>query len=215
MLGKKFNMLTVIDENKVDGKVKCKCDCGNMKYVRPDHLKNGNTKSCGCYRRKRTPANAKDLTGEKFGKLTVIKRLDEKSKHGAIWVLKCDCGNTSKAVTSDLTSGKVKTCGCSWTDAGKKVQDWNEDDKIDGVFVPMLTKNSPTGASGVKGVRKRVRKNGTVRWQAHIGIKNKDIYLGSFKTIEEAAKARKDAEEKYYKPYIEKYKNKDDENENS
>jgi len=214
MLGKKYNMLTVVDDKRVNGKIKCKCDCGNIKYIRPDHLISGNTKSCGCYRKKRKPSNFKDLTGKRFGKLTVLKQSNKTSKHGAVWELKCDCGNTSTAVTSDLTSGKIKTCGCSWSEAGNKVQKWKENDKIDGVFVPMLTKNSPTGASGVKGVRRRVRKNGTVRWQAHIGIKNKDIYLGSFKTIEEATKARKEAEEKYYKPYIKEYKaKKDDKNE--
>ena len=52
MIGKKFNMLTVLEElpeRKHGGKVyRCKCDCGNIKDVRSDMLKNGNAKSCGC-----------------------------------------------------------------------------------------------------------------------------------------------------------------------
>lgn len=45
--GKKFNMLTAIE---YDGnqKWKCRCDCGNIAYVRSDSLKNGSTTSCGC-----------------------------------------------------------------------------------------------------------------------------------------------------------------------
>lgn len=52
MIGKKFNMLTVLEElpeRKHGGKVyRCKCDCGNIKDVRSDMLKNGSVKSCGC-----------------------------------------------------------------------------------------------------------------------------------------------------------------------
>jgi len=157
--------------------------------------------------KKMRPANLLDLTGKKFGKLTVVERSDKKSKRGAVWVCECDCGNTTTVVASDLTGGKTHSCGCGWVEAGKKVVKHNEESKIDGVFTPLLTKNSPTGESGVKGVRKRVRKNGTVRWQAHIGLKNKDIYLGSFETIDQAAKAREEAEEKYYKPFLEEKEN--------
>lgn len=52
MIGKKFNMLTVLEElpeRKHGSRVyRCKCDCGNIKDVRQDMLKNGHVKSCGC-----------------------------------------------------------------------------------------------------------------------------------------------------------------------
>lgn len=52
MIGKKFNMLTVLEElpkRKHGARVyRCKCDCGNFKDVRSDMLKSGKTKSCGC-----------------------------------------------------------------------------------------------------------------------------------------------------------------------
>lgn len=53
MIGKKFNRLLVVEEvgsnshNKIV--YKCLCDCGNTTNVVGSHLKNGNTKSCGCY----------------------------------------------------------------------------------------------------------------------------------------------------------------------
>lgn len=54
LTGQKFARLTVIErdtEMKVKGRVmwRCKCDCGNLKSVAGCHLRNGTTKSCGCY----------------------------------------------------------------------------------------------------------------------------------------------------------------------
>ena len=44
----KFSRWTVL-EYKGQGKWLCKCECGNLKEVRSSHLKNGASKSCGCY----------------------------------------------------------------------------------------------------------------------------------------------------------------------
>ena len=52
----------------------------------------------------------------RFGRLVVLERHEEKlSKSGKYywtWKCKCDCGNYHYAVTAELTSGKVKSCGC-------------------------------------------------------------------------------------------------------
>lgn len=57
--------------------------------------------------------NFKDLTGVKFGRLTVLGRSDNQPKGGyAIWVCKCDCGNISAVRSYFLTSGHTKSCGC-------------------------------------------------------------------------------------------------------
>lgn len=60
----------------------------------------------------------KDLTGQKFGKLTAIKRVDDyilkNGRHKIMWLCKCDCGNESIVRGEDLRSGHTKTCGCSW-----------------------------------------------------------------------------------------------------
>lgn len=53
-----------------------------------------------------------DLTGRKFGKLTVIEKT-EKTKNGSIlWKCKCDCGGAICASTRDLNKGRIKSCGC-------------------------------------------------------------------------------------------------------
>ena len=58
----------------------------------------------------------KDLTGQKFGRLTVLEKscLDS-GRNGCktYWICRCDCGNLTSVMTSNLTSGKVISCGCA------------------------------------------------------------------------------------------------------
>lgn len=53
-----------------------------------------------------------DLTGQRFGKLTVVK-IDKKSNDGHYkWLCKCDCGAKKSILGKSLNSGKTKSCGC-------------------------------------------------------------------------------------------------------
>lgn len=52
-----------------------------------------------------------DLTGQKFGRLTVVKKLGH-YKGNALWLCECECGN-KKIVRSDaLRSNRIRSCGC-------------------------------------------------------------------------------------------------------
>jgi hypothetical protein len=52
-----------------------------------------------------------DLTGKRFGKLTVLKKL-RKAENGSFkWLCKCECGNTTMTYTGNLNTGHTKTCG--------------------------------------------------------------------------------------------------------
>lgn len=53
-----------------------------------------------------------DLTGKKFGELTVIKKSEIKKSNRIAWECKCSCGNTTIVITNHLTSGHTKSCGC-------------------------------------------------------------------------------------------------------
>ena len=56
-----------------------------------------------------------DLTGQRFGKLTVIKfskDVQSGNRKRKYWLCKCDCGNFKEVRTDGLTSGNVKSCGC-------------------------------------------------------------------------------------------------------
>ena len=53
-----------------------------------------------------------DLTGQVFGKLTVIE-LDQESSGRRKWICKCSCGNTVSVREYNLKSGNTKSCGCT------------------------------------------------------------------------------------------------------
>ena len=54
----------------------------------------------------------KNLTGKRFGRLTVVRRDFPKGKTGTFWLCSCDCGNMKSVSASNLHSGWTKSCGC-------------------------------------------------------------------------------------------------------
>ena len=56
----------------------------------------------------------KDLTGQKFGRLTVIKKDPEKLGGAAYWICQCECGNIKSIRGSALTTlnKPTRSCGC-------------------------------------------------------------------------------------------------------
>lgn len=53
----------------------------------------------------------KHLEGTKVGMLSVIRR-DGRRRGSQAWLCQCDCGNEAHVTTSELTSGRAKSCGC-------------------------------------------------------------------------------------------------------
>lgn len=53
-----------------------------------------------------------DITGNKYGKLTVLRRVENAPKGKARWECRCDCGNVVIVRGGDLKYGTVKSCGC-------------------------------------------------------------------------------------------------------
>ena len=119
LLGKRFDRLLVLSfvEEKKDKRGNkhwywlCQCDCGNIKVIDGHGLIYGHTHSCGCLK------HGADLTGQKFGRLTVIKEAESqirKDKKGRkkMWLCKCDCGNEHTVLQDSLVNGTTKSCGC-------------------------------------------------------------------------------------------------------
>ena len=74
----------------------------------------------------------RDLTGQVFGRLTVIECAGKpKGKKTYSWLCRCECGNTSVVDVSALTSGNTKSCGCGKYDGFKRYNDLqSEQNKI-------------------------------------------------------------------------------------
>ena len=54
----------------------------------------------------------KDITGQKFGRLTVIKYIGADKDRHSLWECACDCGNTYVAKANSIRRGLTKSCGC-------------------------------------------------------------------------------------------------------
>lgn len=56
-----------------------------------------------------------DITGQKFGKLTVIKQVEKPKKFKrkeSCWLVRCDCGNEKIILKNSLINGNTRSCGC-------------------------------------------------------------------------------------------------------
>lgn len=57
-------------------------------------------------------ARGKDLTGERFGKLTVLGKTGGRKNNYVVWRCRCDCGGEIDVDTHRLKRGTVTDCGC-------------------------------------------------------------------------------------------------------
>jgi hypothetical protein len=92
---------------------KLKCLSGTIKYKRQQFDISQNTKKQG-----------KNLAGQKFGKLLVIKEHLRKNKR-IFWFCKCKCGNDKIVSGHDLATGNTGSCGCSHWTSGSDHYLWN------------------------------------------------------------------------------------------
>lgn len=208
-----------------------------------------------------------DLTGMRFGKLTVISYHGLNKHRKRTWDCKCDCGGKSIVTGSDLKNGHIKTCGCSWhkenpavfhesyvemftTKGNPFLIDKNDYERVKNVCWHMDAHGYILGCVNGKEVRlhrfltkcpeteivdhinqnkadnrkcnlrivnhsqnnmnKPMQKNNTSgfvgvnynkknrKWTSFIAVNSRQIYLGSFENIQDAAEARKKAEAKYF-----------------
>ena len=54
----------------------------------------------------------KDLTGQRFGRLTATKDSGSRRGNHVVWECVCDCGNITFVSSDRITSGKTQSCGC-------------------------------------------------------------------------------------------------------
>ncbi|MGC4378234.1 AP2 domain-containing protein [Fictibacillus sp. Mic-4] len=152
---------------------------------------------------KRVDSKRIDLTGQQFGELTVVKLSDQRGTNNTLlWECKCSCGKIVYLQGYSLLHGHYKSCGCKQPiKRDKGVKKHIEQDKVDGTrktaLKAKLHKKNKSGHKGVMWMESRKK------WKAYIGFKGKQINLGHFDEKEDAIAARKEAEEKYFKPILE------------
>ena len=136
-----------------------------------------------------------DLTGQRFGMLTVLRPANNIRKRTA-WVCKCDCGRETVTATVHLRNGHSKSCGC------QDIRDHLT--YVDGTCLEMLRaktirRNNRSGVPGVNWDREQQR------WRASICFKGQRYFLGRFQKFEDAVAARKHAEAELHDAFVETY----------
>jgi len=119
MIGKRFGRLLVLERVASPPGVRgyyynCLCDCDNYSVTSGTSLINGKTKSCGCYgAEQRLKSRLIDITGQTFGKWTVLKRVASHNRK-TFYLCKCQCEReTEKEISGrSLKEGKSLSCGC-------------------------------------------------------------------------------------------------------
>lgn len=168
LTGKKFGELTVIGRSKNkptghghDAYWHCVCSCGNEIDICSYSLRHAVHPSCGCYSAAKTSERCLSIKqGERFGRLTVVKRATDVGVKPVKWECLCDCGNIVEVGTYSLKSGATKSCGCLHK---QKLSDRNRthgesDSRLNKVWRGMKARCADKGATGFesyggKGVR--------------------------------------------------------------
>jgi hypothetical protein len=107
-------------------------DCQKERLILRNDAKAGRWKLClQCSRKK----NVIDLSGKKFGKLTLLKRVGFSRQDKARYECLCDCGNQFVSYAFTITKGKKTSCGCENIQrTGSAAHNWKGCGEISGSF---------------------------------------------------------------------------------
>lgn len=192
---------------------RCQCSCGAIRDVANSTLRLGKSKSCGhdiikAHKEKRYKESDKKIIGNRFGRLVALERVNDTGV--SEYLCKCDCGGKVVADVSQLSRGKIMSCGCLRKETSTQSMDKImatgherlKEGQVEGTSIYTLEqKISKNNRTGIKGVSKM--SNG--KYRAYINLNRKQRYLGLFNTIEEAQEARLQAEKDLYEPILKKF----------
>jgi len=204
--GQRFGKLIALSptEERKDGNVvwKCRCDCGNLYYQNGRNLVRGFSKHCGCEERSGNPAEFRDITDQKFNRLTALFPTEKRTSSGSvIWHCICDCGKETNVSETALVHGSQISCGCRMQEVGKELAGYLH--FIDGTCIEFLKrKQRSDNSTGYTGVYR----TGNGKYKASITFKKTRYYLGAYDTFEEAKQVRQNAELRYHQPFLEEHR---------
>lgn len=197
LTGQTFGELTVLRraENPKEKRTVwvCQCSCGNEYEVQGTLLVNGRRTRCSSNVHQKNYAYA-DITGRKIGLLTALYPVRERKKRSSVvWHCRCDCGNEIDVTYNALIYCDMKSCGCAKKANGQKLSRFLT--HVDGTSLEMI-KSKKVPADNTTGYRGVYLIKG--KYVAKIVFQKKAYYLGTYDSKEQAAEARKEAEEMLY-----------------
>lgn len=141
-----------------------------------------------------------DISGQRFGKLTVVEDTGQRQNRAILWRCRCDCGKETVVITASLKNGNTRSCGCLHKETfdPKRGMDY-----VDGTCIQHISNTDKLSVRNTSGYRGVYPYRG--RWATEIVFKRKRYHLGTYIKIEDAAKARKRAEEMLYGEFLKQY----------
>ena len=122
--GAQCGLLTVVEKSNEKYKQQtqwiCICICGKEKLVTTGKLNAKKVISCGCQKNNGT-FKSEDLSGQKFGRLSIVNKTEKRSYGSVVWLCKCDCGKLKEVRQNKLKSGETRSCGCLNIEAINKI----------------------------------------------------------------------------------------------
>ena len=199
------NRLTVIERDRSNGNLrwKCLCECGNFCVATSNAILSGTTKSCGCYNIERVTSTDGISNHPLYN--TWCKMLDRCYKitdkryplYGGRGVRVCEewrsrpdgflafsefMGERPSGMSLDRIDNDLDyhPNNCKWST------------QADQTYNQRIPKRNSSGRVGVSW------RDDCNKWYTSITVNKKEIYLGRFKSFEDACNARQEAEIKYY-----------------
>jgi len=213
--GQTFGQLTALrptnERSNMSVIWECRCSCGNIVHRTVAWLKRTKDQNlhCGCKNNeieKLKSGKISDLTGQIFGQLTALRPTDRRSHRSVVWECLCSCGNTVFRPASSL-QGKYEnqSCGCMLREIAVEKNRSNfhfvDGTRIESIKSQKLLSNNKSGVRGVH------FDSNTGKWRAVIYFQSRQIHLGLFLDLNDATKARKIAEDLYFRPVIDEFEN--------
>ncbi len=141
---------------------------------------------------------AVDLRGRRIHRLVALEPLDQRDAKGNVmWRCRCDCGRETIVSYNALMYGNMKSCGCRKREHERTLGSYLN--HVDGTSIEML-QSSKVPTNNTSGVRGVYFSHG--KYCAKMVIKGRQYHLGRFVTVEEAAAARREAEETIHRQLI-------------
>ena len=212
LTGRIFGDLTVLykSEKRVHGNViwVCRCSCGEIYETTASLLIRGRRIRCGSIKHRKNYAFS-DITGMRFNKLTALYPTKKRDRKGSVvWRCRCDCGQETDVSYNNLMYSDIRSCGCQKTAHDKNLKNYlthTGGTSLDAIRSKKLPADNTTGYKGVYLIKGK--------YVAKIVFQRKAYYLGNYDDINDAVKARREAEELLFEEtvaFYERWKQKAD-----
>ena len=194
LIGRRFGHLTVLRYDKGDGLL-CRCDCGRELHIDASRLRRDMVNRCGrCSTVK---------PGDTFGALTTVRRVGDGNGGGRLsmrWLCRCECGRECVRYESALVSGDKTSCGCRSEQRRRQAA---TSGRVDGTKLSSLTASrSKANSTGAKGVS---HDETSGLYVARIKLRGISYSLGRYRSLADAAEARRIAEKVMFDPILEEH----------